>query len=85
MRKIKKKKESHVLGLRREREYIAKNKKGASNRKLPKMRNDASNRKRRKYYVHVITKNIVSIPVLDTKGFSFSIKNNCCLCLNDMY
>lgn len=49
MRKIKKKKESHVLGLRREREYIAKNKKGASNRKLPKMRKFVDNKKHRKY------------------------------------
>ena len=38
------------------------------------------------YYVPAITKNIISIPVLDTEGFSFTIKNNCCSAyLNDMF
>ena len=30
------------------------------------------------YYVHAISRNIISIPCLDLKGFQFSIKNKCC-------
>jgi len=30
------------------------------------------------YYVPTLTKNIISIPVLDTEGFVFSIKDKCC-------
>ena len=38
------------------------------------------------YYVPVITKNIVSVPVLDSEGFSFNIKNNCCSAyFNDIF
>jgi hypothetical protein len=38
------------------------------------------------YSVSAITKNIISIPVLDSEGLSFAIKNNCCSAyLNDMF
>ncbi|XP_056690010.1 uncharacterized protein [Spinacia oleracea] len=38
------------------------------------------------YYVPVITKNIISIPILDSEGFSFQIMNNCCSAyLNGMF
>ena len=38
------------------------------------------------YYVPNITKNIVSISVLDSEGYSFQIKNNCrSTYLNDLF
>ena len=40
----------------------------------------------KKYYVPVISRNIISVSCLDNFDFSFIIKNNCCsIYLNDIF